>query len=62
MKGCAVADAGFLEGFYYITARQFLKPHPLLLKPCPFSIVLERYFLLYLSIDPFSIEIFAKAS
>ena len=54
-----VADAGFFEeGFCYIithfVSMKILKPHP-------FSIVLERYFLPYLSIDPFSIEIFAKA-
>ena len=39
-----------------------VQPCPLSVKPCPFSIVLDRDFLLYLSIDPFSIKIYAKVS
>ena len=41
-----VADAGFLEGGFHCNAREkFSKPRPLLYKPRPFSIVLERNFL-----------------
>ena len=59
-------DLGFSEGgllLYCVRSarKKILRPHPLLVKPCPFSIILERDFLLYLSIDPFSIKIYAKA-
>ena len=56
----AVADAGFLEGgFWYNGARaKNLRPRPL--KPRPFLSVLERNFVSYLSIHPFSIRTFAK--
>ena len=60
----AVADEGPVEGhkFCYIIERDFLKPHPLEVKTTPISDRFgERIFLLYLSIDPFLIEIFAKA-
>ena len=55
-----VADLGFSEGgFCYSIAREArakkLRPRPLSVKPRPFS---ERDFLLYLSIDPFSIKIY----
>ena len=41
-------------------ARKILQPRPLWVKLRPFSIVLARDFLLYLSINPFSIKIYAK--
>ena len=60
-----VVDAGFLEGrvlLYYRaqSARGFLKPHPLGIKTTPVFDRLERNFLLYLSIDPFLIEILLR--
>ena len=57
-----VADLGFSEGgFCYSIAckahTKILQPCPLSVKPCSFSIVLEKDFLLYLSINPFLIKI-----
>ena len=62
----SVADLGFSEGgFCYSIAREArvknLRSRPVSVKPRPFSIILERDFLPYLSIDPFSIKIYAKA-
>ena len=61
-----VADLSFSEGgfCYSIVCKvrvKNLRPRPLYVKPRPFPIVLERDFLLYLSINPFSIKIYAKA-
>ena len=65
-KETSVVDLGFSEGgFCYNIAREVrtknVRPRALSVKPRPFSIVLERDFLLYLSIDLFSIEIFPRA-
>ena len=62
----AVADLGFSErGFFYSIAREeHAKNYAItltLVKPRPFPIVLERDFLLYLSIDPLLIKIYSKA-
>ena len=55
----SVADAAFLEGgFQYNNARELSKPRPLLTKTTPIFDRLERNFM---SIVPFSIEIFARA-
>ena len=57
-----VADLGFSEGGSVTVLRvKNLRPRPLSTKPRPFSIVLDRDLLLYPSIDPFSIKIYAKA-
>ena len=66
MHTSAVADLGFSEGgFCYSIVREMRvknsQPRPLSVKSRLFSIVLERDFLLYLSINPFSIKIYAKA-
>ena len=62
----SVADLGISEGDSAIslhTKRTMinLRPRPLSVKPHRFLIILERDFLLYLSINPFSIKFYSKA-
>ena len=55
-----VVNLGFSDGgFCCSIAREASVKNSV--KPRPFLIVLERDFLLYLSIDPFLIKIYAKA-
>ena len=58
-----MADLEFSEGgFYYsVECENFCNHAHFGLNHAHFPIVLERDFLLYLSIDPFSIKIYTKA-